>query len=42
MTDEPSRRAIVAKTDSQRDQYLPLWIHLRDTEQMMSRLLTYQ
>ena len=38
--DGPSVRAVIAKTGNQRDQYLPLWMHLRDTEQMMIRLLT--
>ncbi len=40
MMNGQSREALIAKTGDQRDQYLPLWMHLRDTEQMMSRLIS--
>ena len=35
------RQALIAKTGSQFDFYLPLWMHLRDTEEVIVRLVTH-
>lgn len=35
------QQALIAKTSTQNDLYLPLWMHLRDTEEVIQRLVTH-